>query len=253
MVRRKQWSGLAAKFEKPVMFISDMEELTAIRKDGDYINIGAACTLTQLIDNSLIPDFCKIVFQEMASPAIRNVATIGGNICNSSPAGDSLPLLYALDASVVVENRFRWREIPIEEFITGPGQNILNPNEIVSAIRLPIESFDTFVYRKVGTRKACAISKLSFAALAKKDDGKLKDVRIAFGAAAPVVIRCRDVEEEIISMYNKGLLEIEEIIKYYEPLFKPIDDQRSTASYRKKVCKRLLEDFLKNISTGGVR
>jgi xanthine dehydrogenase FAD-binding subunit len=247
MVKKKQWAGLEPSFDKPVMFISEIKELTALYRDDKYISIGAACTLSLLIDSEIIPSFYKDVFVEMASPSIRSTATLGGNICNASPAADSLPLLYALDAILLIENSCRKMEVPIDEFITGPGRNILKTGELITAIKIPIKEFAFAAYRKVGARKSTALSKLSFVGLANIDHEGLQDIRLAFGAVAPAVVRNRGIEEEIVSMYSSGFIDMYEINKYYGVLIKPIDDQRSTAEYRKSVCLRLLADFIKNI------
>jgi len=244
MVRKKQWAGLPSSFDVPVVYISEIKELREIKRDEGHLYIGAACTFSELIESSLIPDFYKSVFVEMASPAIRNSATIGGNICNASPAGDCLPLLYALGASLVIESGCRKYEAAIEDFITGPGKIILKAGELVTQIKIPEKDFNIKKYRKVGARKSTALSKLSFVGLADMDDKGLHDIRIAFGAVSPTVVRNREIEEEIISMRNAGFLDIQEIKSYYDALIKPINDQRSTAYYRKACCKRLLEDFL---------
>lgn len=246
MVKKKQCPGVMPAFEKPVMFISELEELKDIRVEKKFLHIGAACTFARLLESQHIPQAYKQVFMQIASPAVRNIATIGGNICNSSPAGDSLPLLYALDAVILIESSCRKIEIPIEEFITGPGRNILNSGELVTAIKLPIKHFEKVVYRKISARKSNALSKVSFVAMASIRDNGLNDIRMAFGAVAPTVIRSRDIEEAIIYSCSLGNLDVSEIISYYSALIKPIDDQRSTAFYRRAVCKRLLTDFMDN-------
>lgn len=244
MVKRKQWAGLLPSFDKPVIFISDLNELKQIRSEDESLYIGAACTFASLIDSSMIPDFYKEVFMQIASPAVRNMATIGGNICNSSPAGDSLTLLYALDAALIIESSCRRTEKPIADFITGPGRNTLTSSELVTAIKLPIQIFEKTCYKKVSPRKSNALSKVSFVALANMEKDVYKDIRIAFGSVGPTVIRSLDIEEEIITMSSQGILDSCQVIKDYATLIKPIDDQRSTAFYRKEVCKRLLADFM---------
>jgi CO/xanthine dehydrogenase FAD-binding subunit len=250
MVKRKQLAGLLPSFDKPVMFISDLAELKQVAIKDGFLYIGAACTFADIIENSLIPEFYKEVFMQIASPAIRNSATIGGNICNSSPAADSLPLLYALDAALVIENSCRRAELPISEFITGPGRNILTSSELVTAVKLPIQSFEKACYKKVSSRRSNALSKISFVAMANIENDVYKDIRIAFGSVAPTVIRSLDIEEDIITMSSQHALDINQIARDYATLIKPIDDQRSTAFYRKEVCNRLLRDFLGNHTAG---
>jgi xanthine dehydrogenase FAD-binding subunit len=245
MVKKKQWSGLPPRFLKPVLFISGLKELKSISRDNENITIGAACTLSHLIESSLIPDTYKQVFREMASPSIRNTATIGGNICNASPAGDTLPLLYALGAVLRVESSLRKIDIPIEDFITAPGRTALKEGELLTYIRIPVKEFQLVEYRKVSARRSTALSKLSFIGLAEINDNMLQDIRLAFGAVGPTVIRNRELEREIISAQKEGLASMKAICSYYDRLIKPIDDQRSTAFYRRAVCNRLLIEFLK--------
>ncbi|RKZ01452.1 MAG: hypothetical protein DRQ10_02065 [Candidatus Hydrothermota bacterium] len=245
MVRYKNWAGLPPKFSQPVMFVAHLHELKGIEVEGDELIIRSATTLTELLKDGRVPEVLKLAVKEMASPLVRNIATIGGNICNASPAGDTLPPLYALDAKVVLRSVEGERTVPIEDFITGPGQTVLKENEILCEIRIPMDEFDSIFYRKVGTRRANALSKVSFVGLKNLQGDRIDDIRIAFGAVAPTVVRSRDAEKML-----KGIKidEIEQIYpsieaKYAE-LIRPIDDQRSTAEYRKIVSLRLLRFFL---------
>jgi len=246
MVGHKRWAGTIPRFVSPVLFIGHLDELKEIIIEGKELHIGSACNLSSILECEYTPLVLKQSISNMASPAIRNVATMGGNICNTSPAGDTLPALYALDAELIVANANRERNIPIDEFITGPGQNTLEDDEILKEIIIPIEQFDVSYHRKVGTRKATALSKLSFIGLARIDDRKIIDIRIAFGAVAPTVVRSEANEDFIIgnNMEELSWL-IPEIIEMYSPQICPIDDQRSTAQYRKAVSLRLLEHFLR--------
>lgn len=245
MVRAKRWTGVVPKFDSPVMFIGQIGELKEIALSDGELTIGAMCTLADLLRDERLPTCLREAISQMASPAIRNVATIGGNICNASPAGDTLPPLYAMNAMLTIKSRKCVKKVPIYQFIKGPGATIRKRDEILCSITIPIENFNVSFYRKVGTRKATALAKLSFLGLARITDDKIEDVRIAFGAVAPTVIRSRETEENIIGM---SLQEVEkmlpEIIERYSRLIRPIDDQRSTAEYRKNVSLNLLRYFL---------
>lgn len=248
MVRMKRWSGLAPAFQSNVMFIGHLEELRRISQKNGELSIGAGCTLTKILENPITPDILKQAISNMASPAIRNIATIGGNICNASPAGDTLPPLYALGAEIVVQSKNNERKIPLEQFIVGPGETILQNDELVREIIVPLDKFDRTFYRKIGTRKATALAKISFAGLARTEDGILENIRIAFGAVASTVIRNEKIEDEINGIKAAELSDIaNKIVQKYSPLIRPIDDQRSTAQYRKEVSLRLLEYFLKSV------
>ncbi|KEI14456.1 FAD binding domain-containing protein [Clostridium haemolyticum] len=247
MVKRKRCSGIEPLFDKAVVFIKDLKELKNITFKDGILTIGSACTCSEIANSSLVPDYLKKVVLSMASPGIRNMATIGGNICNSSPVGDTLPALYALEAFLVLESFRGIREIPINKFIVGPGRNIKEKDEILREIKLNIKDFNKILHRKVGTRNSIALAKLSFMGLSKVVDGKIKDIRLAFGAVGPTIINNKELEREII---KKGVInkeDIEEIKEKYSKIIKPIDDQRSKANYRKGVCLNLLGYYLENL------
>ena len=249
MVKYRKPAGNLPDFKNPVIFIGQLDELKYIETDskvsGEILHIGSGTKLSALLENAYIPEILKEAVSQIAAPGIRNMATIGGNICNSSPAGDTIPVLYCLDAVLVLTSENGEREVAVDNFIKGPGKNDLKSDELLREIKFPLKNFDRILYRKVGTRKANALSKLSFAGLARLDAGKIEDLKIAFGAVAPVVIRSQEIEKTIVgknqSEISKGLAEIK---KNYGRLIRPIDDQRSTAVYRKETALKLLEYFL---------
>lgn len=248
MVKRKRWAGISPKFEEPVVFIADIHELKKIERSEDKLIIGSAVTYTELIESELIPEYMKNIFSEVASPAIRNIGTIGGNIGNSSPVGDTIPLLYALEAKMNLETEHSKRQLHIKDFILGPGSNDLKENELITSIEIPLKNFNTIDYHKVGTRKSTALAKLSFLGMAEIKDEKVQDIRISFGAVAPTIVKSKEIENEIIAKSLKGeKIDKDELIKSYDKLIRPIDDQRSTKDYRKAVCLNLLNSFLDKI------
>lgn len=246
MVKKRLWSGTENNFKTPVVFISDIKDIRKIEKEDRFLKIGAACTCSDIIESQIVPEIMKDVIRNMASPAVRNTATLGGNICNSSPAGDSLPYLYAVEARLVLESTRGKREVEINNFIKGPGKNAIEKDEILTEVKIPLEDFEIKTYRKVGTRKSTSLSKLSFIGLVKMKDKRLSDIRLAFGAVGPVVVRDKGIEQ----MTANGEADIAEIIKMYSRIITPIDDQRSTASYRKEAALKLLSDFLSRVKTG---
>ncbi len=245
MVRRRSWSGTSPDFEYPALFIGNLEELKEVVKKGDILEIGAAASLGELLEHPEVPEILKQALKVMASPAIRNLGTLGGNICNSSPAADTLPPLTVLDATLVLQSKEGRRQVPIGEFIKGPGRNDLKENELLSAVRLSLRDYNHSYYKKVGTRKADALSKLSFAGVARTTGGIIHEVKIALGAVAPRVVVSVQAEELLkgksIGDLSKVLPEFKQI---YEEYIRPIDDQRSTAAYRNEVSFRLIEYFI---------
>jgi len=246
MVKRGRLRGLAPYFEKPVLFLHRVKELMGVKFEEGRVRIGALSTLSEILENRDIPLILKYAIAEIASPAIRNLATIGGNICNASPAGDTLPPLYVMNARVVLSSFTSEREMKIMDFIKGPGSTDLKEEELLKEIIIPVEFFNIVFYRKVGTRKANSLSKVSFAGVAKLDDGIIKDIRISFGAVAPTPLRAPEIEEEIIGKNKvKIIAKIPDILEKYARIIRPIDDQRSTARYRKTISLKILEYFLK--------
>ena len=237
-----------------MIYLNGVGELKNTEQTDECLRIGAGCTYAELIENDLVPKVFRDTMREIASPAIRNVGTVVGNICNASPAGDTLPVLYAMDAVVVAaavddDGQIQERRIPIEKFILGVRKIDLRPDEIVTAVEIPRSSYENMTklsHTKVGARKAEAIAKLSFTGICKVENGILTDIRIAYGSVGVTVLRCRDIEETIVGTPAAELgSKAADILSAYEKVLHPISDQRSTEAYRKKVCLNLLEDFLK--------
>ena len=229
-----------------------LNELRGIEATDTHVTLGALTTYTEVQTNPILrrefPMLCQAA-SETGGLAIQNRGTLGGNIVNASPAADSPPALLAYDAEIeLVSNRgSRW--LPYQGFHTGYKQMHIDPDELLARIRLPRNTAGlTHYYRKVGTRKAQAISKVCFAAVGKTGQGKLMETRIVVGSVAPIVVRCVQTEaasrgqrpdEETIAAACASL--VREI--------SPIDDIRSTAKYRLQVAKNLLADFLATLRT----
>ena len=245
MVQYRREGGLAPHFPDPPLFIHHLSELKEIRVDQDIITLGAGCVLSDLLKEPSLPGIFHETLHNMAAVTTRNVATIGGNICNASPAADTLPFLYLSDAMLVLQNMDEKREIPIKEFITGPGQTALQKDELLVAVRVPQKRFDMEYYRKVGTRKAMALSKISLAGAASFIDGKITDFRLALGAVAPKVIRDRELENQATGYSKEGLKNhLPSLVDGYKKHIQPIDDARSTAEYRRAVSLDLIRAFI---------
>lgn len=245
MVKYRSWSGTIAELPLDVLFIGHLKELQEISLSNNTLKIGAAVSFSQILEDNRIPAYIKLPLSEIGSPSIRNLGTIGGNICNSSPAGDTLPMLYALDAEVIVASKNNTRTIGISNFIVGAGKNLLKKDEILTSITIPLKDYNRFYSKKVGQRKANAISKLSFFAIAKTNTSEIEEVRIAFGAVAPTVIRSIEIES-CFKQLKRGELYylVDKINGQYANLIEAIDDHRSTKEYRKRVSLQILEKFL---------
>lgn len=247
MVQRRTWANTPPQFDH-TMNIMHLKELKDIQVEGDEMHIGATVNLTDVYHHPQTPEVLKKAIYDIASPALRNVATIAGNIGNASPAGDTLPILYALHARVVLQSLHNTRIVPVEEVITGPRTTTIQPNELITKIILPLQPFTVHHFVKVGGRKADAISKVSFTGVASIEDNVIKDLRICFGAVAPVMVKSRTLEQSLIGRTTQDLQnQLPSIIESYDALIRPIDDQRSNKTYRKVVARNLLKDFLQSL------
>ncbi len=245
MIKYRSWSGTPAQFPKDVMYIGHLKELKSLDVNPSEITIGAAVSFSQFLNDERIPTMFKKPIEQIGSVAIRNIGTFAGNICHASPAGDTLPMLYALNAKVVLmSKRFR-RVVAIEDFISGPGVTCLKNDEILTYIIIPNTIFSHSFYRKVGSRKANAISKVSVFAVADVVEYRLADVRIAVGSCGPIVIRLKDAEARIIgSNISESDQTVNSLLRMFDDKIVPIDDVRSTKVYRSKVALNLIETFL---------
>lgn len=231
---------------KNYLNIWNLAELRGIEVSPEHVTLGALTTYTEVQSNPILreefPMLCQAA-SETGGLAIQNRGTLGGNIANASPAADSPPALLAYDAELELssENATRW--VPYHGFHTGYKQMVMRAEELLTRIRLPrVGNPVHHYYRKVGTRKAQAISKVCFAATARIHEGRVDDVRVVLGSVAPVPLRCVKTEEalrgaSLDSSIDRASTELAtEIV--------PIDDIRSTKDYRLRVSLNLLEDFL---------
>ncbi len=248
MVQKRAWAGLPRNFEHPVLFTSRIAKLNFIEKRSDHLAVGATCSLEMMLEYPDTPDLFKTIIGEMASPGIRNHATLAGNIANASPAGDTLVGLYLYDATIVLKSLRGERLVPIADFITGVRKIDLAQDEMITEIRIPHQDFTHIDYVKVGPRKADAISKIAFAGAAKTNDLTVSDIRAAFGAVFKTVLRSPATEAMLKGMRIADIkADLASICEAYARLLQPIDDQRSNKEYRKAVAINLLARFIKSL------
>lgn len=215
-----------------------VDELRAVTERNDQLVIGALTSFSALIRSPLVARRVPMLIEAarlVGGIQIQNRGTLGGNIANGSPAGDSLPVLAAVDAVLVLRSVDRERRVPITEFYTGYRTSVMRPDELIVAIEVPrVEGRQWF--RKVGTRAALAISKIVIAAV--RPQGADAAPRLAFGSVAPTVVRARRTEHALGA--GAGL---DEAVRILQTEIAPIDDMRSTADYRRRVAGNLLRRF----------
>jgi CO/xanthine dehydrogenase FAD-binding subunit len=232
--------------------IWSLKELRGIEVTDAHITLGALTTYTDVQSHPVLqsefPMLCQAA-SETGGLAIQNRGTLGGNIVNASPAADSPPALLAYDAEVEIVSSEGARWLPYQGFHTGYKQMLIGPSELLTRIRMPRNTRGaTHYYRKVGTRKAQAISKVCLAALAKFEHDQISDMRIALGSVAPIVVRCMQAENELRGR-KPDADTIKSACTTLSREISPIDDIRSTADYRLQVAKNLLTDFLLTLRT----
>jgi len=224
-----------------------LRELRGIEVDDNHVTLGALTTYTDVQANPVLrhefPMLCQAA-GETGGLAIQNRGTLGGNIVNASPAADSPPALLAYDAEIELASRNGSRWISYDGFHTGYKQMNIRPEELLTRIRLPRTTSElTHYYRKVGTRKAQAISKVCFAAVLRRDGARVTETRIALGSVAPIVLRAKQTEDIVRGKeLNDDTVRLARETLVRE--IAPIDDIRSTAGYRLRVAANLLVDFL---------
>jgi len=237
--------------------ILSLKELRYIRMTGGQIHIGALTTYSDIIHHDLTRNHAWILVEaarQIGAVQLQNTATIGGNLGNASPAGDSLPPLYALDATVVTCSKAGEREIPMEQFFTGYRKLALSPEELIEEVYFnSLDSDDRGAYLKLGLREANAISivDVAVALRAKKPDNSFGKIWIALGAVAPTIRRARKCEQALL---NKPLTS--DLLKQASALAAedaaPIDDIRGSAEYRKDAVVSLVYQALHEAALGKV-
>jgi len=230
--------------------IWNLPELRRVEVLPDEIRIGAGCTYTDLREHELVGrefPLLATAAEWTGGIANQNRGTIGGNIVNASPAADSLPALLVYEAELILVSARGERRIPHLNFHTGYKKTQLLPDELIRAVCLQ-RRFSSYVSytRKVGARKAQAISKICVAALGRSDGGVIGDVRIALGSVAPVPLRLIETEKTIRGQaVSPALLSLAKQCAIAE--IRPIGDIRSTARYRAAVAGNLVVEFLERL------
>jgi xanthine dehydrogenase small subunit len=213
-----------------------LDELRAISVVDDRLLLGALVTYTAMIASSEVRERLPMLIdaaRQVGGPQIQNRGTVGGNIANGSPAGDSLPVLAAADAVVVLRSVDGERRIPLTAFYTGYRASVMRVDELIVAVEIPRVAGAQW-FRKVGTRAAQAISKVVVAAV------RGPSPRIAVGSIAATVVRLGATERSLA-----GGASIDDAMMALRAEVRPIDDLRSTAEYRKRVTENLVRRFWK--------
>ena len=214
-----------------------LDELRPVTMRGKILSVGALATYTDIMRSPVVNKRVPMLVaaaREVGGVQIQNRGTIGGNVANASPAGDTLPVLAAADAIVVLQRADGERRVPFSAFYTGYRRSVMQPDELIVGLELPAIRGRQW-FRKVGTRAAQAISKVVIAAVAPAGD---EPPRIAVGSVAPTVVRLPSTEAAL----GRGA-SLDEATQILLQEIAPIDDVRSTAEYRRRVTANLVARF----------
>ncbi len=235
-----------------IVDLTAIQSLKSINEDNQIVQLGAMVTFAQLLawrPGGSLEALMRPMAAAFAGPSIRNLATVGGNLCDASPAADVSPPLLALDARVKLESAGgASRQLPLEEFFHGVRQTAIRPDELLTTIEVSRpDAADQAFYYKLGKRKADAISIVSVAIVLRRDLEKVKHVRIALGAVAPVAMRARKAETALLG----GVLSEATITTAANAAaveVSPIDDFRASADYRRRMVDVLVRRGLEQIA-----
>jgi CO/xanthine dehydrogenase FAD-binding subunit len=242
-----QITGEIAPPPEHVMNLWGLQELRGISLDDGALTLGALTTYTEIRQSEACQQHVPALVEAAATigaAQIQNRGTIGGNIANASPAGDTLPVLLAMDAEIVLGSASGERSVNASNFWTGYRKTDRRADELVLRVRIPLPNGRQVRFRKVGTRRAQAISKVMMALAWREDAGVWRDVRLAIGSVAATPIRARETERVL-----EGAAPRRETADHAAATvageIQPIDDVRSTAGYRRIVTARVLHRLLR--------
>jgi xanthine dehydrogenase FAD-binding subunit len=232
------------RFAGSFVCLERIHELKSIHEKNGHIFIGSCVTHANIAENQLIQKHFPVLIKALevlGSPPIRNMGTIGGNICTASPAGDTLPPLYVLGAFLELRSAVSSRFLPLKSFIKGPGSTAIQKGEIVYGIWVNKEQdYNVCHYEKVGQRNALAISIASLAALLKTSpSGTIERASLAWGSVGPTIFSSQEIEKALVGkpLTAESLMPVVSLVG---KAVSPIDDVRASADYRRKVAGNLL-------------
>jgi xanthine dehydrogenase small subunit len=244
-----QITGELGKPPDRLIDIWALDELRGISLVGETLVLGALTTYTEIRRSPVVAEFLPALAEcaaTIGAAQIQNRGTIGGNVANASPAGDTLPILLATDASFVLGSATGTRTLPAGDFWTGYRQTARRDDELLLRIRIPFVPERVVRFRKVGTRRAQAISKVVMALAWRGDPGEpWSDVRLALGSVAPTTIRAPKTETVLErALPTRETADLAARVLADE--IAPIDDVRSTADYRRAVAARVVHRLIRD-------
>tara|TARA_A100001015_G_scaffold178260_1_gene198201 strand:+ start:117 stop:968 length:852 start_codon:yes stop_codon:yes gene_type:complete len=231
-----------------ILDISGIKSLRNIDFENGFRRIGSGVTWTDIVENNNLPncyDMLKECSLQIGSQQIQNLGTIGGNLCNASPAADGVPCLLSLDASIELLSVNGKRVLKLEDFIKGSRKTELQNNEILSAILIPKEAeIGLSSFLKLGARKYLVISIAMIACKLNLEKDIISDIAISVGSCSAVAKRIKSLENLLIGKSIKDELTTIILNYNYKNYLSPINDIRGTNTYRLKASKVLVKDTI---------
>ena len=243
MVANSMGAGVTPAFKGDVLIITNLKELKGIRAlpDGS-VEIGACTTSAEIARSPIAPELLKDAASRMGAIALRNSATIGGNIGNASPKGDMPQPLILMDAEVVLTSVDGERRMLVDDYIIATKKTTLREDEIITKVIIPKQDFTHTFFRKIGMRRANAISKLTLSAAAT-----VRDFRASSGAAGPKVARSRKAEELLI---GKKISELHTCKEEFLAAWNAVISPHAMPEYRRNTTRRMLAFFIDALEAG---
>ena len=249
MVANSMGAGVTPAFKSDVLIITTLKELKGIRAlpDGS-VEIGACTTSAEIARSPIAPELLKDAASRMGAIALRNSATIGGNIGNASPKGDMPQPLILLDAEVVLQSVDGERRMKVDDFIIKTKVTAIRDDELITKVVIPPHKFTHIFFRKIGMRRSNAISKLTLSAAANIQDGVVVDFRASSGAAGPKVERSRAVESLLIGHKVAELPALKGT--FLDAWCNDVIAPHAMPEYRRNATRRMLEYFIDSLVAG---
>ena len=236
-----------------VVNVKRIPGLTGIDVRAGAIRLGALTTLTALVEHPVIAaEYPVLPFtaRYMGSPAIRHLATVGGNLCNASPAADLPPVLLVLDTEVGIVGPTGARRLPLDRFFLGPGQTVLAAGELLAWVEVPRKHAGWIVrYERLDVRRAMDIAIVGVALALRRDGDRVIEARLALGAVAPTPLRMPEVEAALVAGGLQAAA-IERAAALAMAAARPIGDVRATAEYRREMVGALVRRALAPLVAG---
>jgi CO/xanthine dehydrogenase FAD-binding subunit len=228
--------------------IAAVPEMKGLEERDSELWIGALTTHAELAASPLVARHAPALRTACAvagSPQIRNRATLGGCLASAAPWLDALPALLVADAALEIVSVSARRDVPVASFLTGPGQTVLAPDELIVGVRVPRRDGVRGAFQRLAQRQGPAIAKVSVAAAMTFKDGHPEWVRVALGASEPVAVRAHAAEKALMSGGYDALQKAKDAIRQE---VQPVDDLRSTREYRREMAAVLLERAVRKLA-----